>query len=175
MNVNWSNSLWKVGFLGLSGIQILKVTYMSCLGKVCERLTNKIQIFEDLKISIISFSAIEPIRKAGNDGKLLIFSVFFETVDYVFCLKELLWIYFLLLSDVFSVSGVSVESTWAILLLIETLSCWMNTVFYCYYRLCCNHLLAVIFLILSLFALLLSFNYYYLLITIIIYSLIYFF
>ena len=96
---------------------------MSCLGKVFERLTNKTQIFEVLKISIISFAAIEPIRKAGNDGKLLIFSVFFETVDYVFCLKELLWIYFLLLSDVFSVSGVSVESTWAILLLIETLSC----------------------------------------------------
>ena len=113
----------KVGFLGLSGIQILKVTYMSCLGKIFERLTNKIHIFEDLKISVISFSAIEPIRKAGNDGKLLIFGAFFQTVDYVFCLKELLWIHFLLLSDVFSVSGVFLESTWVILLLTETLSC----------------------------------------------------
>ena len=32
-------------FLGLCGTQILKVTYMSCLGKVFESLTNKIQSF----------------------------------------------------------------------------------------------------------------------------------
>ena len=42
--------------------------------------------------------------------RLFYCSVFFETVDYVLCLKELLWICFLLLSDV---SGVSVESIWS--------------------------------------------------------------
>ena len=80
----------------------------------------KLKVFKDPEISSVSgfsFWAIDPIRKAGNDGKLLIWlnlrlfycSVFFETVDYVFCLKELLWICFLLLSDV---SGVSVKSAW---------------------------------------------------------------
>ena len=38
-------SLGKVVFLGLSAIQVLKVTYMSYLGKVFESLRNKIQIF----------------------------------------------------------------------------------------------------------------------------------
>ena len=46
MNLTWSNSLGKVGFWGvLCGIQILKVTYMSYLGKVFENLTNKVQLF----------------------------------------------------------------------------------------------------------------------------------
>ena len=72
MNITWSNSLGKVCFLDLCGIQIPKVTYMSCLGKVFESLTNKIQIFEDLKISSVPglfFCAIEPIQNAGKDGK----------------------------------------------------------------------------------------------------------
>ena len=46
MNVTWSNSLGKVVFWGLCGIQILKVTYTSYLGKVFESLTNKIQRFQ---------------------------------------------------------------------------------------------------------------------------------
>ena len=45
MKVTWSNSLGKVFFLGLCGIQVLKVTYMSCLGKVFESLANKIESF----------------------------------------------------------------------------------------------------------------------------------
>ena len=45
MTLTWSNSLGKVCFLGLRGIQVLKVTYISCLGKVFESLTNKIQSF----------------------------------------------------------------------------------------------------------------------------------
>ena len=50
MNLTWSNSLGKVDFFGdLRGIQILKVTYMSYLGKVFENLTNKVQFFERLK------------------------------------------------------------------------------------------------------------------------------
>ena len=100
--------------------QILKVTYMSCLGRVFESLTNKIQILEDSEVFGTSgfwFWAIEPVHKTGNDGKLPVWlnlmlfycSVFFETADYNFCLKELLWICFLLLSVV---SGVFVESTW---------------------------------------------------------------
>ena len=54
MSITWSNSLGMVGFLGLCGIQILKVTYRSCFGKVFESLVNQIQIFEDLKISGVS-------------------------------------------------------------------------------------------------------------------------
>ena len=46
MNVTWSNSLGKVVFLGLSGIQLLKVTYMPYLGKVFASLRNKIQSFQ---------------------------------------------------------------------------------------------------------------------------------
>ena len=45
MNVTWSNTLGKVVFLGLSGIQIPKVSYMSYLGKVFESFRNEIQIF----------------------------------------------------------------------------------------------------------------------------------
>ena len=73
--------------------QILKVTYMSCLGRVFESLTNKIQILEDSEVFGTSgfwFWAIEPIHKTGNDGKLPVWlnlmlfycSVFFETADY---------------------------------------------------------------------------------------------
>ena len=50
MTLIWSNSLGKVGFLGGSNfkrrIQILKVTYMSYLGKAFENLTNKVQFFQ---------------------------------------------------------------------------------------------------------------------------------
>ena len=46
MNITWSNSLGKGGlFLGLCGIQILKFSYISYLGKVVESLTKKIQSF----------------------------------------------------------------------------------------------------------------------------------
>ena len=100
MNVAWSNSLGKVGFFGLCRIQTLKVSYMSYLDKVFESFTNKIQSFRRFK-NFWRFrpsGAIELIRKDGKDGKLPIWlnpklfysSVFFETVDYVFCLKELL-------------------------------------------------------------------------------------
>ena len=74
---------------------------MGCYFHGCKLVIEIKKVFKDLKISGISgfsFCAIEPIRKAGNDGKLSIllnlklfyYSVFFETVDYVFCLKELL-------------------------------------------------------------------------------------
>ena len=54
---------------------------------------------EDVKISVVSrflLCAIERIRKDGNNGKFPIWlnpklfycSVFFETVDYDFCLAE---------------------------------------------------------------------------------------
>ena len=49
MNVIWSNSLGKVVSLGLSGIQIPKVSYKSYLGKVFENLRKEIQIFQRLK------------------------------------------------------------------------------------------------------------------------------
>ena len=42
MKVTWSNSLGKVGFFGLSEIQILKLTYTSYLGNVFASLTTKI-------------------------------------------------------------------------------------------------------------------------------------
>ena len=45
---------------------------MSYLGTVLESLTNKIQGFQDSKITGVSgfsFWAIEPIQKDGNDGK----------------------------------------------------------------------------------------------------------
>ena len=63
--MTWCNSQGKVGFWGLLGIQILKVTYMSYhggiilkfsiispwsyLGKVFETMTNKIQSFHGFK------------------------------------------------------------------------------------------------------------------------------
>ena len=50
MSVTWSNSLGKVYFLSLCEIQLLKVTYMSCLGKAFESLTNKTQSFQRFKI-----------------------------------------------------------------------------------------------------------------------------
>ena len=40
----------KVYFLSLCEIQLLKVTYMSCLGKAFESLTNKTQSFQRFKI-----------------------------------------------------------------------------------------------------------------------------
>ena len=62
----------KVAFLGLSGIRIFKVSYMSCLGKIFESLTNKIQRFQNLK-NVQRFQVfvlvIEPKRKDENDGK----------------------------------------------------------------------------------------------------------
>ena len=68
MNVTWRNSLGKIVFGGFCGIQILKVTYMSYLGKVFESFTNpsqaKFKVFKDSKISGVSrflFWATEPI------------------------------------------------------------------------------------------------------------------
>ena len=49
MSVTWSNSLGKVCVLGFCGIQVLKVTYMSCLSEVFGSLTNKIQSFRAFK------------------------------------------------------------------------------------------------------------------------------
>ena len=63
MSVTWSNSLGKVYFLSLCEIQLLKVTYMSCLGKAFESLTNKTQSFQRFKnfwrfwVFILSYSA----------------------------------------------------------------------------------------------------------------------
>ena len=84
----------------------------------------KFKVFTDFKIfgvSGFSFWAIEPVRKDGNDRKLPIWlntklfccSVFFETVGYVFSLKERLYIGFILLFGVFGVSGFSVESIYS--------------------------------------------------------------
>ena len=100
---------WKVCFWVYVEFKFLnlKVTYISCLGKVFERLTNKIQSFcgfenfLHFQVSVLSFRAK---RKDGNDGKLPIWlnvqlfycSVFFETIGYVFCLKELFQIGFIL-------------------------------------------------------------------------------
>ena len=56
-------------FLGLCGIQILRVTYMPYLGKLFVSLTNKIQSFQRFK-NFRRFRVIEPIRKDGNEGKL---------------------------------------------------------------------------------------------------------
>ena len=74
---------------------------MSYLGKVLGAWQTKFKVFKDSKFSVVSgvlLWAIEPKRKDGKDGKLLIWlnaklfycSVFFETIDFVFCLKELL-------------------------------------------------------------------------------------
>ena len=41
----WEKSI----FFSFSGIQILKVSYMSYLGTICESLTNKIQTFQTIK------------------------------------------------------------------------------------------------------------------------------
>ena len=53
-------------FLGLCEIQVSKVPYMSCLGKVFERLTNKIQIFQGFKnfrVFILNYRANLKRRK----------------------------------------------------------------------------------------------------------------
>ena len=69
MNVTRSNSLGKAVFLGLCGIEILKVSFMSCLGKAFESLTNKIQSFQRLKYSrvfrvfVLSYRAKTKSRK----------------------------------------------------------------------------------------------------------------
>ena len=68
MNLTWSNSLGKVGFFGVSnfkrGIQILKVTYMSYLGKVFENLTNKVQFFQRLRN--VQLFQVFVLRKISN-------------------------------------------------------------------------------------------------------------
>ena len=75
--------------------------FLAYLGTLFENLTKKSQSFQDWKTSVVSgfsFWAVEPIRKDENDRKLLIWlnpklfycSPFFETIDYVFCLKEFL-------------------------------------------------------------------------------------
>ena len=60
-------------YLDLCGIHILKVTYMSYIGKVFESLTNKIQSFQRFKnfqcFRVFILSSIEPKWKDGNDGK----------------------------------------------------------------------------------------------------------
>ena len=69
MNVTWSNSLRKVGFLGLRGIEILKVTHKSSLSQVFEGLTNKIQSFQRLqsfrrfRVFVLSYRAKMKRRK----------------------------------------------------------------------------------------------------------------
>ena len=105
MNVTWSNSLGKVVFFfGLCGIQILKVTYISSLGKVFKSLTKKIHRFQRFKnfqrfrVFVLSY---RPNSKDGNDGKLSIclnsvliyISLSFKTDNYVFLLKKasLVW------------------------------------------------------------------------------------
>ena len=74
--IMWHIMWWKLVSLGLIGIQILKIIFMSNLGKVFESLTKKFQVFKDLKffgVSGFSFCAIEPIQKDENDGKKVSF------------------------------------------------------------------------------------------------------
>ena len=77
-------------FGGLRGIQILKVPYMSYLGKVFENLTNKVQFFQ--KFKNFQFFRVFVLRKISNWFNLKLFycRLCFETVDYVICLKEIL-------------------------------------------------------------------------------------
>ena len=49
MSVTCGNSLGKVVFFWISGIQILKIPYMLYLGKVFEKLTDKNQNFQRFK------------------------------------------------------------------------------------------------------------------------------
>ena len=76
MNVTSSNSLGKVYFLGLCWIEISQVTYMSCLGKVFERLTNKIQSFWGFKnlqrfwVFVLNYRANSKSRKQRKIQKI---------------------------------------------------------------------------------------------------------
>ena len=59
--------------MGLCGIQILKVTYMSYLGDVLSARETKFKVFKDSEIpgvSGFSFWAIEPKEKGRNDRKV---------------------------------------------------------------------------------------------------------
>ena len=63
MNVTWNNNFAKSRcFSGLCEIQIFKITYVSYLGKVFKRLTNKIQSskfknLQFLQVFVMSYSA----------------------------------------------------------------------------------------------------------------------
>ena len=101
---------------------------LSCLDKVLESLTNKIQSFERFKnfrhfwVFVLSYRANSKRRKRWkitNLVKLFYCSVFFKSVDYVFCLTELFQMSFILLSGVSGVSVVSVELTWSLKTIFE--------------------------------------------------------
>ena len=96
-------------FLFFCGIQILKVTYFSYLGNVFESLTNKSQNFWGFKktrrfrVFVLRYRANSKSRKRRKianliESKAVLMRCVFETVEYVFCLKELLWICFLFLA-----------------------------------------------------------------------------
>ena len=62
MNLTWSDSLGKVGFLGV--YMGFKFTYMSYLGKVFENVTNKVQFFQRFKN--FQFFRVFVLRKISN-------------------------------------------------------------------------------------------------------------
>ena len=112
----------KVVFWSLFRIHTLEVIYMLYLGKDLRAWQREFKVFKSVKlfrISGFSYWVIEPIRKNGNDEKLQFWlnfelfyeSFFFETINYVFCWKNLLWCSLILLSGV---SGISVELTWPV-------------------------------------------------------------
>lgn len=112
MKVTQGNSLGKEVFLVYLEIKFLKsLTFHN------HSLTTKIQCFQKFKdfrrfqVFVLSYSANSKRRtrrKIGN-AMLLYGIVFFEFVDYAFCLTELPQIGCMLLSGV---SLVSVKSTW---------------------------------------------------------------
>ena len=116
MNVTWSNSLGKVAFFCFfCGIQILKVTYFSYLGKVFESLTNKSQNFRGFKktrrfrVFVLRYRANSKSRKWRKIANLI------ESKAVLLRCVWNCWIRFLFERaslDVFFVSGVPVESTW---------------------------------------------------------------
>ena len=55
-------------YLGLIGVQTVKIFVLTYADRVFENLGRKIQIFQMFK-SFRHLSAIEPIRKDGNEGK----------------------------------------------------------------------------------------------------------
>ena len=60
MSATCGNSLGKVGFFWISGIQILKIPYMLYLGKVFEKLTDKNQRFKTFRrfrVFVLSYRA----------------------------------------------------------------------------------------------------------------------
>ena len=82
-------------FFGFSGIQVLKVTYIPCLGKVFECLTNKVQSFLGFKnfwrfrVLVLSYRANSKREKRWKianlfESKAILLQCALETVDYVF-------------------------------------------------------------------------------------------